>query len=446
MKMIDKFKKLFTSPGEKQEYQYTSNVMATLGATNIRTSVITEQESVMLSDFVSSIDLIAKTFAKIEFTYNKIDSSSGVEAYKRVYDSNFEVLLNRRPNSFQTAVQFKKSIIWNILIKKMFAAYIYRQKGVVVEFIPLESNRVKIKRDEAGEVYYEYILEDDIVCINRKDMLMLDYNSIAGYTDIGFKELHQVVLKLLSNVDDVDMNISTNTQSFTGVIKVPENVTDEQVSKIRDTFKNMVESARSSGSGVLVLDPKWEYEPMKDTDKREGIASEEFRKDVFRRLSRALHIPLAKLGYPEMAANAYKSRSDLDLEFIKEAVQPYAEELKSLLNNIFCPVSTTKKFDYDMTGLIRHDMESIANISQKLIVSGAITPNEFRSIYMKLPEREGGDKLMVNAATTSLTAIEEKAQTSIKHMKAQIKQMNKPPKETDKEDNKDDDGKGGKDG
>lgn len=417
MKWLNKIKQIFSPPGKKQENTFMVDDLLFSGPVSLKSPLIREKQMLVLSDFISAVDLIAKTFAKIEFSYNGVSTESGVEINERLYNSNFEIILNRRPNSKQTSTQFKKMIVWDILLKKAFAAYIYRIGGRIVEFIPLESNRVKIQNDDEGNPYYIYILNEEEIILNAKDVLYIDYNSINGYTDVGFDTLHQIVLSLLKNVESVDANITSNTQAFTGVIKVPDNITKAQEEAIRNRFVSMVESARESGSGVLVLDPKWEYVPIDKVDKRDQIVSENFRKDILRRLSRALHIPLGKLGYPEMTANTYKSVSELDLEFIKEAVLPFADDFIATLTKTIIPFNINKKFSYDINNLIKHDLSTLTDMAAKLIPNGILTPNEIRTKYFSFPQKEGGDELLANSAIAPLVDIKARFKTQTENFK-----------------------------
>ena len=415
-----------------------TNYMSMLGngPIGLNTSSVTPEEMITLSDYMSAVDLVASTFAKIEFTYNKIEKTDiGTRYSTRIYDTNIDWLLNRKPNSYQTPTQFKKSIIYNIFLKQRFAAMIHTERNLATELIPLEPSRLTIERDnETGDLIHYYRLDDDerFIIPNNK-ILVVDWNSLNGFTDVAFENVHQIVLALLKNMDLIDGNVSTNTQAFTGVIKVPEDVTEDQANQIRKRFASMVGNARESGSGVLVLDPKWEYETLKGVDKRDLVVSSEFRKDVLRRISRAMRIPLGKLGYPELMASSYKSVEDLDLEFTKEAVLPYADKFAEALALLFIPKNMNKSFDYSIHKLIKHDVKTLSEVTAKMINNGVATPNEMRARYFNLPALEGGDQLMINSAATPITSLLKFKESQVALTDAQTNNLNNPTETTGKE-------------
>lgn len=421
MSIISSIKKVFTPAGKSSTKTFNASnqeisVPFSSALYGANKSVISEQQLLVLSDFMSILDLVADTFAKLEFNYADVKVVNGFKYQTIKHDSNYDYLLNHKPNELQNAYSFKKSIIYNIFIKKVFYAWVYKLNDVPVEIIPLESNRVSIVKNKYGETSYLYDLGagKEPTPIPEEDMLVMDWNTVQGFQDLSFEKTHQVVLQMLSAMDKIDINVTSNTNVITGVIKVPDKATKEQKADIKAQFQEL---STSQGSGVLVMDPLWTYEPLSDIDQKSRVISPEYRKDMFKKMARIFRVPIAKLGYEEDGAKAYKSTNEMELQFITNAIVPWADQFLAMLNWKFVSNPTKRAFIYDLFPLIKHDYGQIADIGVKLASNGIATPNEIRTKFLKWPPVPGGDNLMVNSATQPLDLIAENLKVQIEAQK-----------------------------
>ena len=338
---------------------------------------------------------IANEFAKIDLVHviNKENE------YRRVND-NLNYLLSERPNAFQTAYDFKFTMMYQLL-----------KYGNAIAFINRDTKGRAISIDPINAPDYEfgggYQIEEDMILFKFKNIKdnrieLVDYRNLIHLrlnpNNIFYGDIFSGVSFAKAITDLIDASLGSairelqDNGSVRGVVTIGRSAqgfanatlmnSDAKTSK----QKEIIDRIKATKGGILVLDAGEEWQSL----------SSPFSTTSSEDIDRYISMLLQFNGINKKVVDGTATGEEMEV-FYNKTVIPRNEQFVSELNyKIFNKTSITQghRIEYFRNPFEYVSTEKAIDIAYK----GAMdtTTNERRRMIYKLPPIEGGDTLMTN--------------------------------------------------
>lgn len=338
---------------------------------------------------------IANEFAKIDLVH----VISKENEYRRVND-NLNYLLSERPNAFQTAYDFKFTMMYQLL-----------KYGNAIAFINRDSKGRAISIDPINAPDYEfgggYQIEEDMILFKFKNIKgncieLVDYRNLIHLrlnpNNIFYGDIFSGVSFAKAITDLIDASLGSairelqDNGSVRGVVTIGRSAqgfanatlvnSDAKTSK----QKEIIDRIKATKGGILVLDAGEEWQSL----------SSPFSTTSSEDIDRYISMLLQFNGINKKVVDGTATGEEMEV-FYNKTVMPRNEQFVSELNyKIFNKTSITQghRIEYFRNPFEYVSTEKAIDIAYK----GAMdtTTNERRRMIYKLPPIEGGDALMTN--------------------------------------------------
>jgi HK97 family phage portal protein len=265
--------------------------------------------------------------------------------------------------------------------------------GRAMALWPLLPDRMCLRRDTDGALWYEYILHrGERVHIPKRDVFHLrglGYDGVCGYSVVRLASLSLGLSKAL------EQNAATffgNGSRPDGVLKYPGKITPETREETRREW-NKTHAGPSRAHTVAVLDQGLDYSPMMMSN--EDAQMVDSRKLSVTDMARWLRVPPHKLYDLERAT--FSNIEHMSIEFVTDALMPWVNRLEQEANaKMFGQGSSRRLFTkLNVKTLMRGDMETQSNFIQTMLDRGVFSINDARG-YLDMNEiGADGDKRLV---------------------------------------------------
>lgn len=358
-----------------------------------------------------AIQLLANDVANVNF-YHLVYKNAQFETKI----SNFNYLLNIQPNNNLTPWEFKKILVWNLLIYGYCPIYKHYENQKLTQLILINPANV-IKKILNNEVFYEL---NDGSCseyfrIELDEIIWINYEIISGVKDCSMRTLFKSTFTKLKENELGVINAIKNDISYSTVVKIPDIINPENRKQARLSLQSMIDEQKRSGLAGLIIDQSWEFMPGMDVKK--NTIDFDSRNAIGKEVASVFGIPPQKLGIND--PNRYNSFAEMNKVYVDGAVKPLLLNICQKLT-IGLLNKSDEKISFKPIDLISLDAKAIQDFARSGINSGYLTPNEARN-FIGLDKLEGGDVLLINAALVPL-------KSNIEKIEAEIQKMKLPPK------------------
>jgi len=434
----NKIKNLFTNKPLVTTDPIPSVPSLTYNALSQENISMSTEELLSLSLFTSAIKLIANAIGKVNFT--DLKHSTLTNTYEPDRSSTLVYLLNRRPNSYQSDVEFKRAIVYNLFIHGKAPVYVVQtkdsitKKNTIHEMLLIYPDWVRVQWDYTNKTAryfldvqdpYEMTNQADYVPDNNErkeielsaeNIIYLTYDSIMGVSDSQYKNLFKSTLNKIKENEISLINSITNDVGLSLLIEVPELVNPEQQQALRNSVDAMFKTQKRNGSLVFVHDDRWKVTANKDLIG--GKVDMSTRNAIGRELAATMGVPAHKLGIED--PNKYNSHVEQHKAFTDDALIPLLSSITKSFTNFFYKNNYLRRIDYSKLDLLSLDPISIQGFATSGINAGFLTQNEVRGI-LGFARKEGADILYMNSALVPTDAIVNKSNLDLELLKTQIK-------------------------
>lgn len=338
---------------------------------------------------------IANEFAKIDLVHT-LDKN---DTYKRV-DDNLNYILQERPNAYQTAFDFKFTMMYQLL-----------KYGNALAFIRRDSKGRAISIDPINVMDYQfgggYQVDEDLILYKLKNSTtqmieLVDYRNIIHLrlnpNNIFYGDLFNGIsfTKVITDLIDASLGSAIrelqDNGSVRGVITIGKAATGfSNATLANDEAKQtkqmeIINRIKATKGGILVLDAGEEWQSL----------SSPFSTTSTEDIDRYISMLLQFNGINKKVVDGTATGEEMEV-FYNKTVMPRIEQFVSELNyKIFSKTSITQghKIEFFKNPFEYVSTEKAVDIAYK--ASMDTTTNERRKMIYKLPPIENGDILMVN--------------------------------------------------
>lgn len=322
----------------------------------------------------------------------------------RIYEPTIQRPVLRKPNRFQTRIEFFKSWIFSLLFQGNTYLLKERDKnGFIVALYVLDPYRVTPLVAPDGGIYYQ--LRDDVLSGLEESVIVPASEIIHDrlYTLfhplIGVSPIYASGVAAMQSaaIQDNSAKFFQNMSRPSGILTAPGSISDETAARLKAAW-----DTNFSGSNigkVAVLGDALKYEAM--TINAVDAQLIEQLKFTGEMICATFHVPPYKLGLGPMPT--VNNTSALDQQYYNQCLQTIIENIELRLDDgleLSFPFETW----FDVASLLRMDPAARFKAHSESIGGSWFAPNEARR-EEDLPPVEGGDSPMAQQQNYSLAAL-----------------------------------------
>lgn len=288
-----------------------------------------------------------------------------------------------------------------------YAQIIRNGMGEVVGLYPLMPDRMKVDRDEEGNLVYIYTKYfDEAGARHRYEQVKLPawqvlhipglgYDGLIGYSPIA---MARNAIGMSMAAEDFGATFFANGATPGGVLEHPGIVKDPE--RLRESWHAQFSGKNSHN--IAVLEEGMTFKPMSiPPEEAQFLETRKFQIDEIARIFR---VPPHMVG--DLEKSSFSNIEQQSLEFVKYTVGPWvARWEQSLSQALLLPSEKTRyTIKYNLDGLLRGDYESRMNGYAVGRQNGWLSANDIRELenMNKIPAEEGGDEYLINGNMTKL--------------------------------------------
>ena len=326
--------------------------------------------------------------------------------------SDLAWLLSHRPNDKMSAYDFLFNMIY---LKEMTGnSYIYPlyEGGEIKQLILLSPNSVTEDKenlyldvhDTVNNIYNSQCLRSDLIIIRNMSM-------DGGYTGISTLHFAANTIGISYKTDQQQKSMFTPGSMLRGFI-TGDSAVQQGFGRLQDKqlkdVSAQIRTAIRSGSWLNYLPGTMKYVPT-------GISAAdmqllESKKFTVAEICRFFDVPPEQV-FQETSTN-YKGSENSQTVFMTSTLIPMLRQIENEFEDKLIPRSMAKKYRvrFNLDNYYQSDITSKANYYQKMVQSGALTPNEVREQEGRAPI-EGGDEVFISCNVAPITSAKIKGET-----------------------------------
>lgn len=345
--------------------------------------LVSPQTATALSTYVACQRVIAEDLAKIPVKVFRTRKSGGRDA---VTDHPVALRLASEPNDWETAPAFREDFVAAALGWAHGYSRIVRDgNGAPDALIRLDPPRVRMKRDAEGPFYELHRLSGKVEIIRVEDMLDL-YGVNAWSAAREGRESLGIALAEQSYAG----HFLGQASAPTGIIETPQPMDDDRRKKFREDWVRMQGGAANAGR-IAVFEAGMKYHQLAvDPQAAQLLESRQFSVEE---ICRWFRVSPRKV-MDRQRAQGWSTLEHSDVEHVNDCLLPWAVRLEALWDlRLFTEKERRDGFytKHVLQGMLRGDMKTRVAFYRLLMMTGAISPNEIRSLEDMNPIGPAGD-------------------------------------------------------
>ena len=381
---------------------------------------VTERSAMQMTAVYCCVRILSEAVASLPLQFYRYTDDGGKE---KAVEHPLYFLLHDEPNPEMTSFIFRETLMTHLLLwGNAYSQIIRNGKGEVIALYPLMPDRMKVKRDSDGRIYYEYTVydSDDVegrkgtdkagrtVKLQPSDVLHipgLGFDGLVGYSPIA---MAKNAIGLAIATEEYGSKFFANGAAPSGVLEHPGTIKDP--SKVRESWQ-----ATFGGSGnankIAVLEEGMKYTPISISPEQAQFL--ETRKFQIDEIARIFRVPPHMIG--DLEKSSFNNIEQQSLEFVKYTLDPWVSRWEQAMVRALLTPDEKKKyfFKFNVDGLLRGDYQSRMSGYATARQNGWMSANDIRELEQmdRIPAEEGGDLYLVNGNMIPITGALNNVQT-----------------------------------
>ena len=357
-------------------------------------AMVNQRSAMQISAVYACVRVLAESIAGLPLHVYQCGKNGSRE---KAVEHPLYFLLHDEPNPEMTSFVFRETLMTHLLLWGNAYAQIIRDgRGQVIALYPLMPDRMRVDRDENGQIYYRYQLGADeshldkagTVDLSPKDVLhipALGFDGLVGYSPIAMAR------------NSIGMAIGaapSGVLEHPGVLKNPE--------KLRAAWEVQYGGSRNSGR-VAVLEEGMKFNPIAiPPEQAQFLETRKFQVDE---IARIFHVPPHMIG--DLERSTFSNIEQQSLEFVKYTLNPWVCRWEQALTKPLLSPKEKREYSirFNVDGLLRGDYQSRMNGYAVGRQNGWMSANDIRELENmdKISEEQGGDLYLVNGNMIKMT-------------------------------------------
>lgn len=375
-----------------------------LGSSTAPAAAVNFDSAMQISAVFGAVRIISETIGSLPFNLYKTTADGRSIAD----DHPLHRVLTRRPNRYQTRVEFWESMALNLAISGNAYAIIQRAGKRIVGLMPISSSQVETTLLPDGTVIHSYTDGMNVKVYGESSMwhIKLFGNAVIGLSPLAYAR-NSIGIAIAA--DNRVTKMFSNGAKPSGVLTIDKTLTPEQRTQVRKSFGELEEGNEDR---LFVLEAGMLYQQVSMLPK--DIELLESRRFQIEDIGRFFGVPSILLnqtfGQSSLGSNVYEILS----AFYKLNLRPYLEKIEESILRWLMTEDEAKSHEaeFDFDSLLRADTMSRFQANREAINSGQLTPNEAR-ISEGRSSLPGGEQLLIQGA---MIPIQNAGKTPVKEV------------------------------
>ena len=363
---------------------------------------VNEDSAMQLSAVWACVRLLSETVASLPVNvYRKTAKGRDLAP-----DHWLSLLMARKPNRYQTKVEFFETLMLNLALHGNAYAKITKVGGQIRSLLPLMASQIETKLLPDGSVVHLYHADGNVDVLSSDSVwhVKLYGNGIVGKSPLAFG---RNMFGIAQAAEQSVSKIYANGGKPSGVLSFDRLLTPAQRASVRENFATLT---TGTDDRLLVIEQGMKFDAVSMSPQDiELLAS---RKHQIDEIARWFGVPSILINQNEGSTTLGSSTAEIISGFYKLNLRPYLERIEASVQTwLFTPEEANQyEFEFDFEGLLRSDLKSRLEGYRTAVAGTILTPNEVRRIE-GWPRVEGGDVLL---SQINMTPIDKLGQHAIK--------------------------------
>ena len=309
--------------------------------------------------------------------------------FEPILNHPIERLLNRQPNRFQNAFEWREMLQGHIELRgNCFNEIISDRRGNITDLLPRHPDKVRpIILPDGSDYYYQHTDAGETRKISRQNMWHIRGLSDNGIMGLSVLDYAQQAVQLGLSAQQYGVRFYQNDgRPTSGWVEFPGKYKDSAQRKmVRDSLQE-AQSGANAGK-LLMLDQGMKYHQVGITNDNAQFL--ETRQYQVTDIARFFGIPASKLG--DLSRATFANIESEQRSYIDDALIVRAARWEAAIECYLLFADEEIDVEFDFEELLRGDGKSRADADHLRIQNGIMTRNEVRR-RERLPPLDGLDK------------------------------------------------------
>ena len=368
---------------------------------------VTERSAMQMTAVYACVRILSEAVAGLPLQVYKYNADGGKE---KALDHPLYLLLHDEPNPEMSSFVFRETLMTHLLLwGNAYAQIIRNGKGEVVALYPLMANKMRVDRDDKGQLYYSYnrstdeaLTDTGTVILSPRDVLHipgLGFDGLVGYSPIA---MAKNAIGLAIAAEEYGSKFYANGAAPSGVLEHPGTIKDP--SRVRESWQSTFGGSGNSNK-VAVLEEGMKYTPISISPNEAQFL--ETRKFQINEIARIFRVPPHMVG--DLEKSSFSNIEQQSLEFVKYTLDPWVIRWEQSIQRTLFTQEEKKQYfvKFNVEGLLRGDYQSRMQGYATARQNGWMSANDIRELENldRIPEEAGGDLYLVNGNMLPLETI-----------------------------------------
>ena len=349
---------------------------------------VSPENAIRISTVYACTKVLSETIASLPIDLFELDIETGSRT-KLVGDPVYN-LLKKRPNDWQTPFEWKQQQMVCLCLRGNSYNYIVRSKdGRPAMLVPLPPDACSINVTAQNQINYRVTVglqgKEKVIIVGPDDILHLRTMSMDGINGMSPVDYNA---KLLGHADIAQTHarkVFDNDATPRGVLETDGQLKDDQYANLKESWES-AHGGVSNSSRVALLEAGLRYKPIQMS--AGDLQLLETRRFTRQEICGMYRVPPHMIMDLERSTNNNIEHQSVD--FYKSSIWPWVTNIETRLDISLLPRRTKREFKFDVTELVRGDLDSERDFIEKMINATVMNPNEARA-RLGMNPREGGD-------------------------------------------------------
>ena len=360
---------------------------------------VTERSAMQMTAVYSCVRILSEAVAGLPLHLYRYKEGGGKE---KAIDLPLYRLMHDEPNPEMSSFVFRETLMTHLLLwGNAYAQIIRNGKGEVIALYPLMPNKMRVDRDENGNLYYEYVHSSDeadtmknttvrLTPYNVLHIPGLGFDGLVGYSPIA---MAKNAIGMAIACEEYGAKFFANGAAPSGVLEHPGVIKDPQ--KVREAWQSQFGGSQNANK-IAVLEEGMKYTPISISPEQAQFL--ETRKFQINEIARIFRVPPHMVG--DLEKSSFSNIEQQSLEFVKYTLDPWVMRWEQSLSRALFTEEEKKTlfFKFNVEGLLRGDYQSRMNGYATARQNGWMSANDIRELENldRIPSEEGGDLYLIN--------------------------------------------------
>lgn len=383
------FSQLFKSR-DKPTNLTTGSAYRFLMGTSSSGRKVNERSAMQMTAVYSCVRILSEAVASLPLHVYERTAKGTAKAIKHPLYK----VLHDEPNPEMTSFVFRETLMTHLLLwGNAYAQVIRNGKGEVLGLYPLMPDRMQVNRDEKGEIYYEFLVnEGKSERLSQTEVLHipgLGFDGLVGYSPIA---MAKNAIGMAIATEEYGAKFFANGATPSGILEYPGTVKDPEA--MRESWSKGFSGGNSHK--VAILEEGMKYTPISISPNEAQFL--ETRKFQINEIARIFRVPPHMVG--DLEKSSFSNIEQQSLEFVKYTLDPWVARFEQAITRRLLSDEEKKSYyvKFNVDGLLRGDYQSRMNGYAIGRQNGWMSANDIRSLENldRIPSEEGGDLYLIN--------------------------------------------------